>query len=177
MRCIIQDNLWEEQRINQQRYSYFKAMSESMAYICEGRAAVMDRNIRVGRTGRIKQAGIWHKVEFPRLRSSEHHVDANGHQHIVDSIDAIGEQNQTIPDTLVWWRDWWQRTNADYWPDELLKPIGIVSKRDSPYLVDRQGMIEKPSNLTHGLFGPKEKRGMDWDTSIFDEGGRLEIPW
>ena len=72
MRCIIQTDVPEHSgNINTIRQRYFSGMSDAMAYMCGGNVAVMDRNIQIGRSGRVKQAGIWGKVEFPRLKMGE----------------------------------------------------------------------------------------------------------
>ena len=54
MRCFVQVNVWPGRR-NTVRQQYFERMSDTMAYMCGGKAAIMERNIRRGRTGRDKQ--------------------------------------------------------------------------------------------------------------------------
>jgi hypothetical protein len=41
------------------RQAYFERMSDTIAYLCGGKVAIMDCNIRRGRTGKVKQASIW----------------------------------------------------------------------------------------------------------------------
>lgn len=158
MRCIIQGDVFGGAR-NSRRQRYFEGMSDAMAYMCGGRAVVMDRNIRRGRTGKLKQAGIWNRQEFPRLKMDA----ANKYQgRVVDIIDAIGEQ--TSRDTRVWWAKWWFRTGPD-WPNEATRPFSLS-------LEGRDELVQDVSapNVTKRDYVP-------WDTSIFDEGGRLSIDW
>ncbi|KAF1843228.1 uncharacterized protein K460DRAFT_396587 [Cucurbitaria berberidis CBS 394.84] len=166
MRCIIQDDVYPGRR-NQIRYTYFQMMSDSMAFMCGGKVAVMDRNIRRGRTGKVKQAGIWQQKEFPRLKMDADHKwkDGNGKNRVATRIDAIGENLLSVPDTLIWWKSWWYRGGPD-WPNEFTKPFKRRSV-DGDVNVTDHAVLEEARSL--------HKR--DFDTSVFDEGGRLAIDW
>ncbi|KAH7087888.1 hypothetical protein FB567DRAFT_357048 [Paraphoma chrysanthemicola] len=158
MRCIIQGDIFEGVR-NMRRQRYFEGMSDAMAYMCGGKAVVMDRNMRRGRTGRMKQAGIWNQVEFPRLKME---AGDKWQGRVVNVIDAIGEQ--TTRDTKIWWAKWWVRGGPD-WPSQASRPL----KRDSLEENETDGDLYS-QNLTKRDYEP-------WDTSIFDEGGRMSIDW
>lgn len=162
MRCIIQDNVFEG-RINQVRTGYFQRMSDSMAYMCGGTAAVMDRNMRRGRTGRVKQAGIWFRVEFPRLKmaGADKWTDPAGVNRVVNRVDAIGENLPNEPDTQIFWRSWWVRGGPD-WPSQASQPL---KRRDVNETYDAT-LVEERS---------LHKREID--SSVFDEGGRWEVVW
>ncbi|KAH7349090.1 hypothetical protein BKA66DRAFT_576078 [Pyrenochaeta sp. MPI-SDFR-AT-0127] len=165
MRCIVQVNVWPGRR-NTVRQQYFERMSDTMAYMCGGKAAIMDRNIRRGRTGRVKQSSIWNQVEFPRLKMSgaDKWTDTTGRNRVITRVDAIGENIQTIPDTLIWWRSWWYRGGPD-WPNEFTKPFKKRALDGNE--TDSETFIENEAI---------EKRDVG-DTSIFDEGGALEVNW
>ncbi|KAJ4378193.1 hypothetical protein N0V83_001027 [Neocucurbitaria cava] len=168
MRCIIQNDVFAGRR-NQLRQTYFEIMSDSMAFMCGGKVAVMDRNIRRGRTGRVKQAGIWERKEFPRLKMDADHKweDGNGNNRVATRIDAIGENLASVPDTLIWWKSWWYRGGPD-WPNEFTKPF----KRRGV-----EGEAEVNGTEAVGLEETQKLHKRDFDTSIFDEGGDLEIDW
>lgn len=157
MRCIIQSDLIAGAR-NTIRQRYFEGMSDAMAYMCGGRASVMDRNLRRGRTGKIKQAGIWGQVEFPRLKMEA----ANKYQgRVCNQIDAIGEQSSR--DTNIWWKNWWVRGGPD-WPS-----------RDQPF---KRASPEKDESVQDSMALNVTKRDyVPWDTSVFDEGGKAAIDW
>lgn len=165
MRCIVQVNVWPGRR-NTVRQQYFERMSDTMAYMCGGKAAIMDRNIRRGRTGRVKQSSIWNQVEFPRLKMSgtDKWTDATGRNRVITRVDAIGENIQTIPDTLIWWKSWWYRGGPD-WPNEFTKPFKKRALDGNE--TDHETLIENEAI---------DKREVG-DTSIFDEGGALEVNW
>jgi hypothetical protein len=125
MRCIIQGDIFEGVR-NSRRQRYFEGMSDAMAYMCGGKTVVMDRNMRRGLTGKMKQTGIWGRVEFPRLKMDA----ANKWQgRVVDVIDAIGEQ--TTRDTQIWWAKWWVRGGPD-WPSQASRPISSTKEEGCP---------------------------------------------
>lgn len=158
MRCIIQGDIFEGVR-NSRRQRYFEGMSDAMAYMCGGKTVVMNRNMRRGLTGKMKQTGIWGRVEFPRLKMDA----ANKWQgRVVDVIDAIGEQ--TTRDTQIWWAKWWVRGGPD-WPSQASRPL----KRNSLKENEMEEDLHAP-NVTKRDYEP-------WDTSIFDEGGRMSIDW
>ncbi|KAF2445386.1 hypothetical protein P171DRAFT_520191 [Karstenula rhodostoma CBS 690.94] len=85
MRCVVQDDINKVR--NPVRQGYFEAMSASMAYMCGGKAAVMDKNIALQQSGDVFKGGIWEQVEFPMLKNG---ADQRYQERVRDSIDAIG---------------------------------------------------------------------------------------
>ncbi|KAL5376230.1 hypothetical protein DPSP01_010584 [Paraphaeosphaeria sporulosa] len=115
MRCIIAEDIPEKSgNRNSIRQRYFSTMSEAMASMCSGKVTFMDRNLKKGTYGRVKQAGIWGKIEFPRLRKDGK----------TTSIDAIGMYEPADLDTQITWPNWWVKGDTT-WPNEDSKPEGI----------------------------------------------------
>lgn len=88
-----------------------------MAYMCGGKTVVMDRNMRHGLTGKMKQTGIWRRVESRRLKTG---AADKWQGRVANVIDAIGEQ--TTRDTQIWWAKWWVRGEPD-WPSQASRPL------------------------------------------------------
>ncbi|PVH96293.1 hypothetical protein DM02DRAFT_687918 [Periconia macrospinosa] len=112
MRCIIAPDLPKNSgNRNPVRQKYFETMSTAMASMCSGKVTVMDRNLKAGTHGRIKQAGIWGHNEFPRLVKDGK----------TTSIDAIGMFNDTDASTKVRWDNWWL-PGQQGWGNDATRP-------------------------------------------------------
>jgi hypothetical protein len=146
------------------RQAYFERMSDTIAYLCGGKVAIMDRNIRRGRTGKVKQASIWNQVEFVRLRMSgaDKWTNASGRNRIITRVDAIEENNPAVPETLIWWKGWWYQGRLD-WPNVFTKPF---KKRDV------EDYNTEDATLSHSKVFEAQDIG---STALFDEGGALEV--
>ncbi|KAJ4300777.1 hypothetical protein N0V90_002865 [Kalmusia sp. IMI 367209] len=167
MRCIIQEDIVEGVK-NPVRQGYFERMSASMAYMCGGKAAVMDKNIAIGETGEVFKGGIWEQIEFPMLKNGADRkwTDGNGVHRVCDSIDAIGEFFDA-PDKSVWWKNWWTRASGLDWANEATKPFCLQGSNCNVEAKGSEVNVTERRRLSKRSF----------DTSIFDQGGKLEIVW